>query len=171
MADAEARIMEMVRKELEKDRSVATADLFEKAKKIDASVAKLSPRQFHAKYPLQVKRALKGGRRKAAGGRKGGAGKRGAAGKGTRKRAAEKAAAPVSSGRGRRRAGGKRAAPGRRGRPAAAPAAAGAGRGDVRGLLLQFAKQVAQADDKAALVDVLAGLDGWVDRMVAAARR
>jgi hypothetical protein len=41
----------------------------------------------------------------------------------------------------------------------------------VRGLLLQFAKQVAAADGKADVVDVLSGLESWVDRMVSAATR
>lgn len=171
MADTDARIMDMVRKELEKDRSAATSDLYEKAKKIDPAIGDLTARQFHAKYPLQVKRAMKGGGRRAA--KKGSTGKR-AAGKragAKRGRPAKKAAAkktasatsPAPAGTRARRGGG-------RGRRAAGSASAGIGAsGDVRGLLLQFAREIAQAGDKAEMVDVLAGIDRWVDRMVAAA--
>lgn len=173
MADTDARIMEMVQKELAKDRSAATSDLYEKARKIDPAIGNLTARQFHAKYPLQVKRAMKsGGRRstkKAATGKRA-MGKR-ATGKRTgakRGRPPKKAAqtgsasspAPASTGKRARRGSGR----GRR----AAGSASGAN-GDVRGLLLQFAREVAQADDKAEMVDVLAGIDSWVDRMVAAA--
>lgn len=155
MADASARILDMVRRELEKNRDVPTEDLFQKAVRIDSSISKLSPRQFHAKYPLQIKRAMKrGGRRQKS------------------------AAAPV--GRPRSTGGRKGARKGaRRGRPpktdraatSSVPAPAnGGGRDEVRGLLMRFAKVVVAADGKAAMVDVLSEIDGWVDRMVAAAK-
>lgn len=51
----------MVRSELERDPNVATEVLAEKARKIDPAVGELSPRQFHARYPLQVKRTLSQG--------------------------------------------------------------------------------------------------------------
>ena len=43
---------------LEVDPDVSNADLFAGAREIDPSVAELSARQFHAKYPLQVKARL-----------------------------------------------------------------------------------------------------------------
>jgi hypothetical protein len=165
MAEVNTRVMDMVRRELEKNRSVANEDLFTKAKKIDPSLSRLDIRQFHAKYPLQVKRALSGGRR---GGRPAGTGarKRGRPPGKTAAAAPAKAARKTGTGR-------------PRGRPrktaiAAAPpgiAATGSGRDAVRGLLLQFARQVAGADGKADVVDVLTSLDGWVDRMMSAATR
>lgn len=51
-------VMSMVRKELDKDPDVETGTLFEKAKGIDSSLKDLSLRQFHARYPLQVKRKM-----------------------------------------------------------------------------------------------------------------
>lgn len=50
------KVMDMVRRELEKNPDVSNDELFQKAVKIDPSVAELSSRQFNARYPLQVKR-------------------------------------------------------------------------------------------------------------------
>lgn len=50
------KVMEMVRKELEADPDAENKDLYRKAEKLDASIGDLSLRQFHARYPLQVKR-------------------------------------------------------------------------------------------------------------------
>ena len=58
MADTD-KVMAYVERELAKDPGVSNETLFEGAKKINRAVAKLSPRQFHAKYPLQVKRRAK----------------------------------------------------------------------------------------------------------------
>ncbi len=70
MADVNDKVMDMVRKELKKNPDAENQELYEKAKKVDGSVDDLSLRQFHARYPLQVKRQLaqkKGGKK---GGRK-----------------------------------------------------------------------------------------------------
>lgn len=56
--DKKDEIMEMVRQELSDDPDAENKDLYAKAKKIDPSVDDLSLRQFHARYPLQVKRKL-----------------------------------------------------------------------------------------------------------------
>jgi len=61
------KVMTYVEKQLAKDPKVSNATLYEAAKKIDKGVGKLSIRQFHAKYPLQVKRKKKGGRKRAPG--------------------------------------------------------------------------------------------------------
>lgn len=50
------KVMEMVRKELEANPDAENKDLYRKAEKLDASIGDLSLRQFHARYPLQVKR-------------------------------------------------------------------------------------------------------------------
>lgn len=50
------KVMEMVRKELDADPDAENKDLYRKAEKLDASIGDLSLRQFHARYPLQVKR-------------------------------------------------------------------------------------------------------------------
>ena len=53
-----AAVMEFVETTLEANPGIANADLFARVREIDPSVAELSPRQFHAKYPLQVKARL-----------------------------------------------------------------------------------------------------------------
>ena len=58
MAEANGKVMDYVRDELQRNPGVKTADLLAQAKKLDKSVGALSIRQFHARYPLQVKRKL-----------------------------------------------------------------------------------------------------------------
>ena len=53
-----AAVMEFVVRTLEANPGITNADLFAGAREIDPSVAQLSARQFHAKYPLQVKARL-----------------------------------------------------------------------------------------------------------------
>ena len=53
-----AAVMEFVERTLEANPGISNADLFARAREIDPSVADLSARQFHAKYPLQVKARL-----------------------------------------------------------------------------------------------------------------
>lgn len=68
MADDKGKVMEMVRGEIEKNPAVSSQELYEKAKKMDKSIGSMSIRQFHARFPLQVKR-----QRAGAGGAQGGA--------------------------------------------------------------------------------------------------
>jgi hypothetical protein len=58
MAEINNKVMTMVEEELRKDPAISTRDLFQKAVKIDKAISGLSPRQFNALYPLQVKRRL-----------------------------------------------------------------------------------------------------------------
>jgi hypothetical protein len=164
MAARNERVMEFVRRELAKDPHMGSEDLFQKAKKLDASLSRLSVRQFHARYPLQVKRADK------------------FAARGGRKATATTPAEPRRRGR---PPGSRNKSTGRpRGRPrkqvaAVRPAAetggrssrgAEQGRQGVRSLLLQFARDVAAAEGKADVVNVLTSVDRWVDRVISAAR-
>lgn len=71
MADVNEKVMEMVRKELEKNPDAENKELYQKATEVDDAIDDLTLRQFHARYPLQVKRRLaqkkgggKGGRKK-----------------------------------------------------------------------------------------------------------
>lgn len=48
----------MVEKELKKNPDISNTELRDKAAKIDSRVEKLTPRQFNARYPLQVKREM-----------------------------------------------------------------------------------------------------------------
>lgn len=63
---AEDKVMKYVEGQLAKDPAVSNQTLYAGAKKLDRGVGKLSIRQFHAKYPLQVKRR-KNRRRKRVG--------------------------------------------------------------------------------------------------------
>ena len=56
MAEVKDEVMEMVREELKKNPDAENRDLYEKATEVDSSIADLTLRQFHARYPLQVKR-------------------------------------------------------------------------------------------------------------------
>lgn len=77
MPKTEEKVMGLVEDELKKNPKVSTSDLFDKAKKASSAIGKLTLRQFHARYPLQVKRRRsqstskkprrqRGGRQKAA---------------------------------------------------------------------------------------------------------
>jgi hypothetical protein len=146
MAEANLKVMEMIAAELKKNPGVSNQELFEKAKSMDKAIGKLSPRQFNARYPLQVKRTM--------------APKKPAAAKGTRR------------GRGRKAGAGANATGGApsstspvRGRKGAADADP---RGKVRGVLLELARDVANAQGKGDVVDVIMGIDRYVDRVVKA---
>jgi hypothetical protein len=197
MAETSARIMDMVRKEIQKNPSVSSEELFEKAKKVDRGIGSLNVRQFHARYPLQVKRAAANARKGRAGGR---AAKKAGAAKKTRgvKRASAQSGAGTAATKGARRGrppGVKTGAGrGRRARVASAPQTTGAAtpakrrgrpprtavatassggepnRDRVRSLLLQFARDIASAEGKADVVDLIGNVDSWVDQVVSAAR-
>ena len=55
-ADIDERVMALVETELEKNPSVSVRDLQQRATEILPDIERLSPRQFHARYPLQIKR-------------------------------------------------------------------------------------------------------------------
>ncbi len=124
MADVNQKVMDMVEDELDKNPKVKNEELYEKAKKIDKSIDKLTLRQFHARYPLQVKRRKAPKRKK----------------KTAAKSRARKTAARTSD-----------------------------PRDAVRDVLTQLVRETA-GKDGAALVDVVAGLDGYVDRVMKAAK-
>jgi hypothetical protein len=128
MAKTIDSVMSMVEAELKKNPDVSNETLHGKAQKIDGSIKDLTLRQFHARYPLQVKRrmATSSGRRK------------------TRKKA-------------------------RRSTRAKAGATPDAGRQAVRDVLLRFARDVSAADGKAAMIDLVTGLDKYVDQVLRAA--
>jgi hypothetical protein len=58
MASPADKVMTFVERQLKRDPKISSGKLFERAKKMDSTVARMSLRQFHAKYPLQVKRRL-----------------------------------------------------------------------------------------------------------------
>lgn len=92
MANNDDKVMAAVESALKKNPDATVDELFDMAKGINSSVGKLSKRQFHARYPLQVKRrsgrSAKKPKKKAA--------RKKAAPRRTRSRA--KKAAPVANG-------------------------------------------------------------------------
>lgn len=114
MAETNPEVMEMVEAELENNSEATTEELFEKATKIDSAIARLTNRQFNARYPLQVKRK-------------------------------------VANGRPRRRR-----------------VKVETDRNAIRDVLLDFAREVAGADSKAAVVDVIGSVDRYVERVAEA---
>ena len=122
MAESNPEVMAMIEAELKKDPDISNPELLEKAKKIDEGVAKLSPRQFNAMYPLQVKRAMKPAR------------------------------------------------PRKRARSSSRKASLSTAKRDrVREVLLSLARDMASAQGKGDVVDVVAGIDRYVDRVLKAA--
>ena len=148
-----AAVMEYVERTLEANPGIANADLFAGAREIDPAVGQLTGRQFHAKYPLQVKARLA---RAAAPERK------------TPPEAtpppepepegatAEEPTTPAVSSAG---AGDLEAPPTGAGDPLA-----------VRRLLLDLSKELASAKSKAEVIEVMARLDDYVAEIMEAAR-
>jgi len=143
VAERNEKVMDMVVRELDKDPAVGLESLYGRAKEIDSSISELSLRQFHARYPLQVKRSRSRGAAKKQ--------------KGTsvRKRAT---------------AGDKSAAaPAVKQRRSQAAAAAGGGaefdREKVRQLFLEFASEFAEAETRKEIVRVLSSVDSYVNRL------
>jgi hypothetical protein len=141
MAKTNEKVMEFVESELERNPDISVPDLQAKAAKVDSAIGDLTARQFNARYPLQVKR------RKA--------------------RASEGSGAKTSrrSKRATRKSG--RSTSSRRARKAPAPASDDA-RAAVRGVVLRFASDLASAEERKELVDVLARVDGYVDEILTA---
>lgn len=71
VADTDEKVLAAVEKALREKPDAGVDELFELAKGINESVAGLTRRQFHARYPLQVKRRLAPPRRRKAVRRKG----------------------------------------------------------------------------------------------------
>lgn len=155
MAEANPKVMEMVQAELKKNPDISNKELRDRAVALDKGIGKLSARQFNATYPLQVKRAMAPPRKRTAGGRKRKAG-------GKRSRAAGGAGS-----RGRKAAAGRSTAAGARAGAGAGAGADSAQRDQVRRVLVQLARDVAEGD-RGALVEVAAGIDRYVERVLKA---
>ena len=130
-----AAVMEYVERTLEANPGIANADLFAGAREIDPSVGQLSARQFHAKYPLQVKARLA----KAAA---------------PKPKPPPEPEVPTAQ-----ETAEEDAPPKQAGDPVA-----------VRRLLLDLAKELASAESKAEVIEVMARLDDYVAEIMEAAR-
>jgi hypothetical protein len=139
------KVMQFIEKELKKNPKATAKELQQKAKAVSASVGKLSVRQFHAKYPLQVRRKLAPKK------------PRGAAAKKPRRAAPKKArgAAPKKA---------------RRAAPKARAARGQVNREAIRNTLMTFAKDVSAAEGKSETIAVLGKLDNYIDAIIRATR-
>lgn len=130
-----AAVMEYVERTLEANPGIANADLFAGAREIDPSVGQLTGRQFHARYPLQVKARL------------------------ARSAAPEAKTPPEPEVPTAEETAAADAPPVETGDPVA-----------VRRLLLDLAKELASAESKAEVIEVMARLDEYVAEIMKAAR-
>ena len=147
-----AAVMEYVERTLEGNPGVTNADLFAGAREIDPSVGQLTGRQFHAKYPLQVKARLA----RAAAPEPKTPPEPQTPPEPAVATAEEPTAPDVSSATG-----------------AGAPEAPPTGAGDplaVRRLLLDLSKELARAESKAEVIEVMARLDDYVAEIMEAAQ-
>lgn len=125
MAEIDAKVMQAVEKALKKNPDATVDELLEVAKKVNSSITELTKRQFHARYPLQVKRKLNPPKRRA------------------------KAAKKKRKSRGRKRE-----------KSGETP------RDQVREIFLRFASDLAAAEERKAVVRVVAGVDKYVDEVL-----
>lgn len=58
MAEVDGKVLEAVEQALQENPKATVDELFEVARKVNSAVTSLTKRQFHARYPLQVKRKL-----------------------------------------------------------------------------------------------------------------
>lgn len=58
MSDVDQEVLAAVEAALAQDANASVDELFEVAKGVNRSVSTLTKRQFHARYPLQIKRKL-----------------------------------------------------------------------------------------------------------------
>ena len=151
--------MSWVEGQLKDNPDVSVDELLEGAVKLNAGIAELTKRQFHARYPLQVKRAA----RRAADA---------AAGIKPRRRPRRAPAAPAPEPEPVAAAPEPEPAPAPEPEPAAAapaPAAEAApveiDRGAVRTMLFDFAADITAAEGTSEVVKVLAAMDDYIDRI------
>ena len=146
-----AAVMEYVERTLETNPGVTNADLFAGAREIDPSVGQLTGRQFHARYPLQVKARLA---RAAAPELK-----TPPEPKTTPEPEVVTADEPTAPDLSSVGAGDPEAPPTGAGDPLA-----------VRRLLLDLSKELVSAESKAEVIEVMARLDDYVAEIMEAAR-
>jgi hypothetical protein len=148
MADRNEKVFERVRQELGKNGKLGSRQLYEMAKGWDSSIAGDTLQQFHARYVLPIKREESASSRaKGRGGRK-------AAG-GGRQAAPSTASAPKPPS-GRQRGGRRR------------KVEAGSDRERIRAVLLEFARDFAEAESRSDIVQVVSRVDDYVERIAPA---
>ncbi len=189
MAERNEEVFERVREELVKRPNLPTGVLYEMARRIDPLIGEQSPQHFHTRYVVPVKheqasaqRRQKRGARKA---RKQQTTAPQAAAPGRRRTAVEPEPQPIPAAPPIPEAQPQLAQPpaaepapvrrrSRTPQPAAQPASAARRRREdgtgerrrVRTLFLEFAREVAAAESRGEMVEVLRRLDHYIDQVV-----
>lgn len=155
MAETDPKVMSMVEAALKKNPDASSQELYDEIRKKKRSIGKLTLRQFHARYPLQVKRR-EGLKSRAKSGSK----------KATRKKATRAKAPARKKATTRKRRTSKASKP--RAAAASASASEGTNRDAMRAVLLEFATDLAAADSRDGAVRVVANVDRYVEKIAAA---
>ena len=168
-------VMSWVEGQLKDNPDVSVDELLEGAVKLNAGIAELTKRQFHARYPLQVKRAARRAADAAAGIKPRRRPRRAPAAPAPEPEAAApepepeaaapepepEAAAPEPAPAPAPEPEPAAAAP----TPAAEAAPAEIDRGAVRNMLFDFAADITAAEGTSEVVKVLAAMDDYIDRI------
>ena len=157
----DAEVMSWVEGQLKDNPDVSVDELLAGAVKLNAGIAELTKRQFHARYPLQVKRAAKRAADAAAGI------------KPRRRRRKPAAPAPEPEPAAAAPAPAPEPEPAPQPEPAPEPAAApapeaapaGIDREAVRKVMFDLVADVTAAEDTSGVVRVLAAVDDYIDRI------
>lgn len=156
MAARNNQVIDFVREELRKDPGLGSRALYDRAQRVDSTIASESLRQFHGRYVLPIKRE------RVRGGRKGRSG--------TAKVVAATAAAKST-----------RSAPPSRGRAPVVKQAptkrtpvrddGNSGRDAIRRTLIRFAQEVVSAaESPSRMVDVMGNMEKYVEEVIRRAR-
>lgn len=149
MADRNQQVMTEVEQRLQRAPNTSSRDLYEMAQEMDPSIGDLTLRQFNASYVLPYKRK-RAARRKGRGSKKSAAPSRSSSSSTTPRRRGKAASGKRSGGDGGGRGG-------------------GADRERIRGVLLDFAGDVAEAESRSEFVGVLRKMDRYIDQIEKAA--
>ena len=157
----DAEVMSWVEGQLKDNPDVSVDELLAGAVKLNAGIAELTKRQFHARYPLQVKRAARRAA-DAAAGIKPRRRRRKPAAPAPEPEPAAAAPAPAPE---PEPAPQPEPAPEPAAAPAPEPAPAGIDREAVRKMMFGFAADITAAEDTSGVVRVLAAMDDYIDRI------
>ncbi|MQA89645.1 MAG: hypothetical protein GEU90_05355 [Gemmatimonas sp.] len=144
MADRNEKVFERVRQELAKSSKLGSRELYQMAKNWDQSIGQDTLQQFHARYVLPIKRE-ESSRSKKRGGRRAGV---------TGRRGRVEVAAPKTP-----------VVRQRDGRGSGTEPEPPADRDKVRTVLLEFARDFADAESRADIMQVVSRIDDYVDKI------
>lgn len=141
MAERNQKVFERVRQELVKSPKMGSRELYVIAQEFDKSISQDSLQQFHARYVLPLKREGRGN---------------GNSDPATRVRRTRKPKVEVQS---------EKTGGGSKGRQGSRQKHDASLRDQVRSVLLEFARDFADAESRSEIVQVLSRVDDYVDRI------